>query len=292
MDTPKPQNRIDLSPLTPKFGAEIDGVDISRPLADETMADIAAAFASNGVIALRSQRLEPDDLVAFSRGFGELVPPTDTEYLLPGHPQVMAVGNVNIEGKVRSFFHNAKEEWHTDLIQMQEPNVATLLYAVEAPPSGGETRFADTRRAYDDLSEGTKTELDGLRVVYDIKIFDQEMRRHDPGRPPLSQEKIDRHPPVSHPLVRTHPVTGARALYFAPEVMSHVEGWSREASKLLIADLLAHATQPHYLYEHHWRVGDVVIWDNRSTLHTATPFEADKYKRLLYRTLMAPEEPV
>ena len=141
MDTPEPRNRIDLKPLTPQFGAEIGGVDISQPLADETMADIVNAFASNGVIALRSQRLEPGDLVAFSRGFGELVPQTDTEYLLPGHPEIMAVGNINIEGKVRSFFHNAKEEWHTDLIQTQKPNVATLLYAVEAPPRGGETRF-------------------------------------------------------------------------------------------------------------------------------------------------------
>ena len=223
MDAPTPESGIGLSPLTPLFGAEISGVDVSRPLPAETMAGITHAFASHGVIAIRGQELEPGELAAFSSGFGELVPPTDTEYLLPGHPDVMAVGNVNIEGKVRSFFHNAKEEWHTDLIQMQRPNVATLLYAVETPLRGGETRFADTRRAYADLPDGTKRELDGLRVVYDIRIFDQEMRRHDPDRPPLSEEKLKRHPPVAHPLVRTHPVTGARALYFAPEVMSHVE---------------------------------------------------------------------
>ena len=292
MDTHSQDTRIDLSPLTASFGAAIENVDLSRPLGEETMAGVAHAFASNGVIAFRDQELAPDALVAFSRGFGEMVPQTDTEYLLPNHPEIMAVGNVNIEGEVRSFFHNAKEEWHTDLIQTRKPNVATLLYAVRTPPRGGETRFADTRRAFEDLSESAKTELDGLRVIYDIRTFDEEMRRHDPDRPPLSQEKLDRHPPVSHPLVRTHPVTSAKALYFAPEVMSHVEGWSREASKLLIADLLAHATQPHYLYEHHWRAGDVVVWDNRSTLHTATPFEADKYERLLYRTVMAPELPV
>jgi len=292
MDSPSPETQIDLAPLTPFFGAAIENLDISGPLAAETMAGVTHAFASKSVIAFSGQHLDPESLVAFSRAFGELVGHTDPEYQLPGQPEVMAIGNVNIEGKVRSFFHNAKEEWHTDMIQTRTPNVATLLYAVEAPPRGGETRFADTRRAYEDLSDDAKQELDGLRVVYDIRIFDEEMRRQDPNRPPLSQEKLDRHPPVSHPLVRTHPVTGAKALYFAPEIMSHVEGWSRDASKLLIADLLAHATQPHYVYEHHWRAGDVVMWDNRSTLHTATPFEADKYKRLLYRTLMAPEVPV
>lgn len=292
MATLPQESPIDLSPLTPSFGAAVENVDLARPLGEEAMAGVADAFATRGVIVFHDQELSPDALVAFSSGFGEMVPQTDTEYLLPDHPNIMAVGNVNIEGEVRSFFHNAKEEWHTDLIQTRTPNVATLLYAVKVPPRGGETRFADTRRAYENLSESARTELDGLRVVYDIRIFDEEMRRQDPGRAPLSQEKLDRHPPVSHPLVRTHPVTGAKALYFAPEIMSHVEGWSRDASKLLIADLLAHATQPHYVYEHRWRAGDVVVWDNRSTLHTATPFEADKYERLLYRTVMAPELPV
>lgn len=288
----EPIGAFETAPLSQHLGLEVTGLDLSGLASDPLKQQIVDLFHRSAVLVIRDQDLSPEQLIAFSRLFGDLEPHTDFEHLLPGHDAIMAVGNVDIGEGRHAFFHNAKEEWHTDLVQTRTPNSATVLYAIESPPEGAETRFADARRAFDALPDAERARLSRLTCVYDIKTYDDEMRRQDPRRPALSEEKIRLNPPVSHPLVRTHPVTGVKSLYFAPEIISHVDGMTRAETKTLVYKLLAHLTEPEFVYEHRWRDGDVVIWDNRCTLHTATPFDATKYRRLLYRTVISGQVPV
>jgi taurine dioxygenase len=277
--------------LSETLGVEVLGLDLEAAPLDAVMPTIVDLFNHAGVVVLRGQELTPETLIAFSRCFGVLEPHTDPEHLLPGHPEIMLIGNVAVDG-VRAFYHNVREEWHTDLIQTHTPNAATVLYAIESPAVGAETRFADAQGAYEALPSIMQERLRGFTGVYDFRTFDAAMRAQDPDREPLSEQKLARHPTARHPLVRTHPATGKRSLYFAPEIITGIDGLSHEQSRALIDELLAHLTQERFVYAHRWRDGDVVIWDNRCTLHTATPFDGIRYRRLLWRTVIAGEVPV
>ncbi len=277
--------------LSSALGVEVLNIDLATSGSDALAPAFIDLFNRAAVVAFRGQSLSPERLIAFSRHFGPLEPHTDFEHLLPGHREIMLVGNVAPPCGGQPFFHNAMEEWHTDLIQTQTPNAATVLYAIESPPAGATTRFIDARAAYDALPQTDRNRVDAMQGVYDIVTFDNEMRRQDPHRPPLTEEKIRRNPPVSHPIARTHPVTGAKSLYFAADIIARIDGMSDEESRSVVDGLLSHASQPEFVYAHRWKDGDVVIWDNRCTLHTATPFDADKYRRLLYRTVIAGETP-
>ena len=278
-------------PLSEVVGVEIQGVDVSGPMADDVFGAILDAFHAHGVLLFRGHALSPEALIAFSRRFGEIEIYVDRRYLLPGYPEILVVGNVVENGVMTSLFVNHAEEWHVDMCFTERPTLGTLFHAVEAPPEGADTLFAGAAVAYDALSEETRAQLDGLRAVYDYAVMDEQLRVQDPTRPPMSGEMHQRFPPVAHPLVRTHPVTGRKALWIAPDVTSHVEDMEREEGLALLRDLLRHATQPQFVYRHEWREGDLVIWDNRSTLHSATPFDSGRYRREMHRTTIAGDVP-
>ena len=213
----------------------------------------------------------------------------EADFLLPGYQEIVVIGNLMVDGKLRALFVNGREEWHYDYSYADRPSIAALFYAVEIPPEGGDTLFLDARAAYDALPADMKRRIDDLKGVNWYENLDRHLRTMDPSRPLPSEALRRQWPPVKHGLVETHPETGRRALRISPSVLSGVEGLTEADSKSLIDELLAHATAPQFVYRHRWKVRDLVIFDNRALLHSATWFDAEKYRRVMYRTTILRE---
>ena len=282
---------IETRPLTDAFGVEISGVDTAHPVDAATFGAVLEAFHAHGVLLFRGQRLTPDALIAFSRYFGKIDIHNDRQYQLPGYPEIIVVGNVYEDGRLVSLFVNVDEEWHTDRCYMPKPSLGSLFYCVEAPPEGGDTKFAGAQAAYDALPDDEKAGIDGLRAIHSYETMDRHLRTQDPTRPPMTEAQRREAPPVAQPIARTHPVTGRKSLFVAPEVIECVEGHSEDDGRELIRRLTDHATQPQFVYRHNWRVGDLVVWDNRCTLHTATAYDAETYRRVMWRTTIEGDVP-
>ena len=278
---------LDARPLTDAVGAEIRGLDVAGDPEQATIVAIRAALSHHGVVLFRGQSLDAPGLAAFSRRFGRLAHSGNQRYAAPDAADVMLVGNLVVDGEWKSMFTNGMEDWHVDQIYKQRPNTGTLLYAVEVPPVGGDTLFAGMTAAYDALDDTTRARIAPLEAVYTFEQLDATLRAQDPTRAPLTPEIIAAHPPATHPLVRVHPESGRKSLCISPEVMSHIVGMGREASLALARSLARHALAERFVYRHHWRPGNLVMWDNRCMMHTATVFDATRYRRLLYRTIIA-----
>jgi len=280
---------IETRPLTETFGAELIGIDIAQPVNAEAFCAVLNAFHAHSILLFRGQDLTPEALISFSRNFGTL--DIDSQYQLPGYPEIYVIGNIMEDGVLVSHLNNIEEEWHTDRCYMQRPSLGSLMYCVETPPEGGDTKFAGAQAAYDALTQTKKHFIDGRRSVHSYEELDQYLRIQDPTRPFLTDEERHDAPPVAQPIARTHPATGRKSLYVCPEVTTSVDGMDEAAGRQLIRELTDHATQPQFVYRHKWRVGDLVIWDNRCTLHTGTAFDADKYRRVMWRTTIEGEVP-
>lgn len=272
--------------IAPTFGAEIRNVPIRGDIDAAALQSFIDALHSHRILLVAQIALDPADLVAFSKRLGPLEIHASVENTLPTHPEVFCVGNVERDG-MKASFSRGVEQWHADSSYRAVPSDASLFYGEVVPPEGGETWFADATAAYEELDADTKRRIEGLRAVHSLETLHEWNRRHTPGRAPFSAEKRAAWPPMSQPLVRTHPVTGARSLYLCPAVISHIEGMGVAEGRALLDDLIAHATQPHLVYCHRWRRGDLVIWDNRAVLHTASLFDHTRYQRLMYRTTVA-----
>lgn len=275
------------TPLEAPIGVEVKGVNVAASLSDELFAQIQQAFHRYSVLLIREQSLTPTTFAQFTRRFGPLQISANQRYCCAEEPDVMLIGNLRVNGELKSMFVNAAQDWHIDQIQTARPNIATCLYAVETPPVGADTLFAGMHAAYDRLVPETQALIDNLEAVYSIECLDAVLRAQDPSRPPLSAQIRAEFPPATHPLVRVHAHTGRKSLCIAPEIMSHVVGMTREESLALVRPLARHAISPGFIYRHRWRNGDVVIWDNRCTMHTATVFDAERYQRLLYRAIIS-----
>lgn len=266
-------------PFTPHFAAEIRGVDLSKPLSDAMVSTVLDVFHRYGVIVFRDQKLTLDQFADFGARFGRLDVHYTAQHTLSHRPQVRVLSNAKKEGKpIGSAL--AGLYWHSDLSFQKVPALATLLYGIDCPPEGADTQFANMCDAYDALPEDMKRRLVGLRAVHDRNYRYAQLY---PSRPPLTPEQIARVPPVEQPMVCVHPATGRKALFIAKEIVSHVVGMDVEEGRRLIEDLERFATQPQFVYSHGWRNDDVVVWDNRCTLHRATPYENTKYTRTLHR---------
>ncbi len=284
---PAPAPTLSVRPMSEKLGAEIRGIDLSAPPDAQAFAAILQTLHRYGVIFFRGQNLTPDQLAAFSRCFGELDIHHMTEHVFPHLPQVRVLSNVKKDG-VSIGITRGGMHWHSDLSYKPQPALVTLLYAVECPPSGADTQFADMYAAFADLPEEKRKKLQTLRAVHDRNYRYSALY---PGRPPLTPEQVAKVPPVEHPLVRRHPATGRPALFVAKDVVSHIVGMTEDESRALIDELEAFATRPDRIYSHKWQAGDLVVWDNRCTLHRATPYDP-QYRRTLYRTQVKGEAPV
>jgi taurine dioxygenase len=285
---PLSTSTITIEPLSATLGAQVHGVDLSRELDDDSFGVIRDAFHRHLLLRFATQRLSEAQQVAFSRRFGELQVHVLDQYRHPQYPEVYVLSNVDRETG-RTIGHHPDKgtlAWHSDLSFQQRPALATILYGIETPAVGGETQFADMIAAYDALDESMKRRLDGLRAIHDLDVSRARM-----GEPPMTPEQRRQAPPVSHPLVRTHPDTGRKALYVSGHV-SHIEGLPAHASAALFGALMAHATHPRFVYSYHWRQGDVVMWDNRCTMHRATAYDTSAERRVIHRTVVLGDVPV
>jgi alpha-ketoglutarate-dependent 2,4-dichlorophenoxyacetate dioxygenase len=273
---------FDIRPLSPLMGAEIFGLDLSRAIDDAMRDAILDALNRYHVLVFRKQDLPKEAQLAFTRRFGELEPHVNRDFRSAGAPEVHPVNNLDENQRPSREIKNiGNYSWHTDKSYMARPSLATLLYAVQLPPQGGDTEFADMQAAYDALPEERKHSLAPLRVVHSW-----ERSRQKSGSKPATEEEKQDAPPVVHPLVRTHPATGRKGLYIGNHT-SHIDGWSIADGEALLSELQAFATQERFVYRHRWQPGDMVMWDNRCLLHRALPnFEMDRYARVLNRTVV------
>ena len=264
--------------LKPGFGAEVLDVDLGR--ADgETLAGVVDVFHRHGALLVRDQSLEPRQLVDFVALFGEPEGHTQTQFTLPGHPEVFVLSNRVVDGRPIGA-HNDGVGWHTDYSYKPEPVMCTMLYAVEVPDEGSDTLIADGCAAWNALSADRQAQLDGLKLHHSYQHF---MATREFGRQELSEEMKAANPDVEHPLVRTHPADGRKALWPSTGTVTHVVGMETEAGLKLVDELVAFVTQEPFIYRHKWRVGDVLMWDNRCTLHTGTLYDDNKYFRTMHR---------
>lgn len=259
------------------FGAEISGVDLATA-SDAVIAEVVETFHRNGAIVLRDQFMPPEALVRFGKAFGPLEGHTLQDYILPGHPEIYVLSNRIEDGKPVGA-HNDGIGWHTDLNYQAEPTQSTMLHAKIVPPEGSDTLLADGVAAYDALSEKEKARLAPLQLIHSFAYL-CKMREH--GRKAVAQAVLDANPDVVHPLIRTHPADGRKALWVSGGTPGFV-GMEQAESLALIQELLDYVTQDRFVYRHKWREGDVLVWDNRCTLHTGTLFDDKQYLREMHR---------
>ncbi|HVC51932.1 MAG TPA: TauD/TfdA family dioxygenase, partial [Stellaceae bacterium] len=252
---PIPVTRADAA-----LGAEI-GVDLSRTLSDDTFAEIEAAFHDNIVVCFRRQTLTNEQHIDFSRRFGELEIHIVKKYLLPGYPEILLISNVRNEAGELIGLADAGFTWHSDTSYRQFPSRCSLLYAKEVPHRDGvalgDTVFANTIAAYEALPAATKRRIEGRRAIHRYSE-----RRRVPGspRPKLTAAQLAETPDIAHPIVRTHPYTGRKALYVTAGECVGIEGVPDNEAVPLIAELDAWCVRPEFLYRHRWQVGDLLMW--------------------------------
>ncbi|MCI0429169.1 MAG: TauD/TfdA family dioxygenase [Rhodospirillales bacterium] len=277
-------------PFDAPLGAEVIGLDLSEPISNETLNGVRAVLLDHLVIVFRDQsRLTPEQHIAFSRRFGELQIHVLKEFHLPGHPEILVVSNV-VENGRKIGLGDAGSNWHSDLSYMAEPSMGSLLHAQELPAVGGDTWFANMYAAYETLPLEIKQRIDGRRAVHSYLHRYENLRKMGTSRNPLTEEQIESVPARVHPVVRTHPETGRKALFVSEGFTSSIEGLPEEESTEILKVLFAHSTQPQFVYRHKWQPGDLVFWDNRATVHYA-PGAPPGQRRTLYRTTVKGDVP-
>ncbi|HZK91476.1 MAG TPA: TauD/TfdA family dioxygenase [Stellaceae bacterium] len=279
---------IEIIPTGSALGAEIRGVDLAQPLGDNVFALVERAFDEHGVIFFRDQRIASPQQVAFTRRFGEIEYNIFGErWSVEGSPEIVVVSNVTADGKPIGI-RRAGENWHSDMCYTARPPRGTMLYAHEIPDLHGlplgDTEFASAASAWDALPDALKERIAGRRAVFD---FAGRKRALAPTR-----SEIERNPPVTHPIVRTHPRTGRKCLYVMRDDCTGIEGVEAEEAELMIAALADHIVKPAFIYRHQWRPGDLLMWDNCTVQHRAVQDYDLPLRRMMHRTTMGGFAPV
>ena len=275
-----------ITPLSPHTGAEVRGLHLRQPVDAATRAGLNRAFEDHAVLAIRDQQLSAPEFLQAMRIFGEIFPQHNSRFQVPECPEIHYISNQDKLEDGRVYIPG--EGYHTDHSNDAEPPKATALHAVKLPKTGGDTQFVNMNEAYDALPEATKKKIGGLqaRQVYQSKHSARKL-------PQLPGERKSIAPTsVLHPLVRTHPGSGRKAIYINPIRIEEIVGMDDAEALALLDTLLAHATQPRFEYRHKWQPGDVVIWDNRCLLHKANGDYPVDEVRYLYRLMLKGERPV
>jgi len=274
-----------ITPLTSHTGAEVVGIDLTEPV-DAALRDrLNRAFVEHSVMVFRNQHLSPNQLLDAVQLFGEIFPQHNTRFALPECPQIHYISN-------QDFFADGKryipgEGYHTDHSNAAEPPKATVLHAVQLPDHGGDTQFVNMHRAYETLPPATKARIGDLRAVHVYQSRHSERKLM--GLSDAARQKVP--DAVAHPLVRTHPESGRKAIYLNPIRTEGIAGMEEREALTLLDELLAHATQPQHEYRHRWRQGDLVMWDNRCLLHKANGDYDMRQVRYLYRIMLKGDVP-
>ncbi len=280
---------LSLKPMTTtKFVTEVEDIDLSQPIDAVTIKDLRDAINRHSILVFRGQSIDNDQHLAFSRNFGDLEIHTVKQYLLPDYPEIIALANRGENGTTP--IDNGGAYWHSDISYKAKPPMGSLLYSLEVPPEGGDTLYTDMYAAYDALSEEMKGTLEGLRAVHGYAARFAKMGEGG-KRPQLSAAQLAEVPEVSHPIVRTNPETGRKALYVNEGFTLSIVGMAMDESRDLLDRLTAHTMEPRFVYAHKWRVGDLVFWDNRATMHCATAYDT-QYARTMHRTTIQGDVPI
>lgn len=259
---------MQITPTGGALGADISGLDLRTPLAEDAQAELRNAFYAHSLLRIRGQRLSRDDLTRFSASFGEpVVHPTNKRDRDPENPLITIISNIEENGRALGALGNAELKFHADLVFLRTPGSVSILYCVECPATGGDTYWSNNYTAYDTLDAATRARIADLKVVY--------VHRNPAYNPPQ---------PAAHPLLCTHPQTRRKMLFVSPSSAHRIEGLDDAAdAKTLLDNLLVHATQDKLVWRHHWQPGDVIVWDNRVTLHRRDAFD-NNARRLMWRT--------
>jgi taurine dioxygenase len=279
---------IDVVPLDGALGAEVRGIDLAANLDDSVIDGIRAAWLNHLVLLFRGQRLEARHLAAFGRRFGALdtVPAWDGAHP-DGEPELLIVSNVEQDGRSIGVLGSGEAEWHSDMSYLDQPPTASVLYGVEVPARGGDTGFLNMYAALDQLPDELRRAIEGRRLNHASSHDSTGGLR--PGAAPVGD--VSAAPGARHAIIRGHPESGRQALYLGRRSNAHVVGMSVEDSDRLLDALWAHATRDSFAWSQKWRAGDVVMWDNRCTMHRRSAFDANA-RRIMYRAQIKGDRPV
>jgi taurine dioxygenase len=280
--------KIKVEALGGAIGAEIHGVDLSRTLDNQTFSEIRRAFDENVVIFFRDQNITPEQHLAFGAKFGDFdIHPFAAG--LPEHPEILPVIR-EADDNVRGFGNG----WHSDVTFYERPPLGSILYALESPAHGGDTIFANMYQAYDALSDGLKATLDGMTAIH--SAGDTYGAKSDSAARPARNRSMDirygndAEAEVEHPVIRTIPETGRKALFVNRTYTKKFKGWTREESRPLLEYLWSHAIRPEFTCRFRWRRGSIAFWDNRCTLHNAIA-DYNGQRREMHRVTIIGERP-
>jgi taurine dioxygenase len=274
-----------INTLSSHTGAEIKGVDLTRPVDTALSERLNRAFVEHSVLVFRDQHLSPQQLLDAVQLFGDVFPQHNDRFALPECPEIHYISNQDFYPDGKRYIPG--EGYHTDHSNAAAPPKATVLHAVQLPDRGGDTQFVNMHRAYESLPEAVRRRIEGLRAIH---VYQS---RHSERKLMALSEAARRNVPdaVMHPLVRTHPESGRKSIYLNPIRAQGIVGMQETEALVLLDELLAHATQPQYQYRHQWRAGDMVMWDNRCLLHKANGDYDMSQLRYLYRIMLKGDMP-
>lgn len=276
--------------LNGRFVKEVQGLSLWSELDQGTVDELEDLWSTHGVVVFRRQALSEDEMLAFSRRFGELEAVVRQDWTAQGLPEVVRISNMRNEAGERIGGLGSNElAWHSDQSYMADPATGAMLYMVEMPHTGGNTYWANLQLAYDALPPAMQARLENVCAVFSYAKRQAGYKEEKP----LAESIQQRTPDVVHPIVNVHPHTGAKSLYLDPSTTSAIVGMSNRDGQQLLDDLTAHATQPEFVYRHDWQIGDLIMWDNGLVLHRRDPFDSTQ-NRLLKRTTvrLSPERHV
>jgi taurine dioxygenase len=278
-----------IKPFDAPLGAEVLGLDLSQPVSGDDFARLHRAHLEHHVLVFRDQHITPAQQVAFSRRFGPLQIHVLRQFQLASDPEVLVISNIRENGEPIGL-GDAGSFWHSDLSYKDTPSLGSMLHAQELPAEGGDTLFANQHTAWERLPAHLQRAVGGLKAERSYLARYEELRQRNPWRPALTQAQIGEVRPAVHPVVRTHPETGRKALFVSEHFTTRILGLPEDESRSLLDALFEHSTRPEHIYRHHWQPQDMVFWDNRSLMHLAAGCP-DSQRRKLYRTTIEGDVP-
>ncbi|KFE46542.1 TauD/TfdA dioxygenase family protein [Pseudomonas syringae] len=280
---------FEVRPFAEKVGAEIVGLDLSRPLNDADFARVHQAHLDHHVVVFRDQQITPQQQIDFSRRFGVLQIHVLKQFLLANHPEILIVSNIVEDGQPIGL-GDAGKYWHSDLSYKELPSLGSMLHAQELPSEGGDTLFADMHLAWDTLPQHLRDAVEGRSAVHNYTARYSEGDNAASWRPKLTPEQLAQVVEVTHPIVRTHPENGRKALFVSEGFTTRIVGLPEDESRALLNEIYAHSVRPEHVYRHQWQPHDLVFWDNRSLIHLAAGCPP-QLRRKLFRTTIQGDAP-
>ena len=283
---------MEVIPTGAALGADVRGVDLTQPLSAEEFDAVEQAWLDHSVLLFRDQRLSDDELIRFSQHFGalDIAPASATDMAgaqEKSRSEIWIISNVIENGKPIGALGDKEAEWHTDMSYVDEPPMASVLNAREIPRTGGDTSFGNMYKAFETLPDGLRREIENRVCNHDSSTTSVGELRAGAGEVVDVREA----PGAKHPMIRTHPATGGKALYLGRRLNGYVQGMELDASEALLDALWAHCTKPEFTWTHQWRVGDLLVWDNRCTIHRRDSFNGAE-RRVMHRTQIKGDRPV